>query len=124
MPTQSPRHIGQAAELTALHFLKRKGLQIVTRNYHCRYGEIDLIMRDGEDIVFIEVRSRCRSDYGTAAETVNDRKKRKLIKTATHFLQKNGLLYKVSSRFDIVAIHQTEQQMKLDWIVNAFTVER
>lgn len=124
MTTPSTRHVGQAAELTALQFLKRNGLRIITRNYHCPYGEIDLIMRDREDIVFIEVRSRSRIDYGTAAESVNGRKKRKLIKAATHFLQKNGLLYKVSSRFDVVAIHQTDQQTKLDWIVNAFTVER
>jgi putative endonuclease len=78
-------------------------------------------MRDREDIVFIEVRSRCRIDYGTAADTINQRKQRKLIKSATLFLQKCGLLYKVSSRFDVIAIQQTCAEIKLDWIVNAFT---
>lgn len=121
MPKQTTQSLGLAAEEQALRYLERKGLQLITKNFHCRLGEIDLIMRDGEDIVFIEVRSRGRMDYGTASDSINKRKQGKLIKSATLFLQKCGLLYKVSSRFDVIAIHQTCHEMQLEWIINAFT---
>lgn len=111
---------GQSAEQKARLFLQTKGFRFVEQNYTCRYGEIDLIMRDRDDIVFVEVRSRSRIDYGHAAETINGSKQTKLIKTATHFLQKKEWLYKVSSRFDIVALQLVAGKWQLDWIKNAF----
>jgi putative endonuclease len=80
-------------------------------------------MRDGNDIVFIEVRSRSRTDYGSASETINKSKQRKIIKTAIHFLQNNQWLYKVNSRFDIIALQLIANKWQLDWIKNAFFVE-
>lgn len=116
----STRQQGHAAENTAAHFLQEKGLLCVTQNYHCHFGEIDLIMRDGDDIVFVEVRSRSRVDYGHAAETVNRGKQKKLIKTAMHFLQRMKWLNKVHSRFDVIAIEWGHGQPQLEWIKNAF----
>ena len=113
--------IGKSAEEQACKFLLAEGLELLQKNYRCFHGEIDLIMRDKEDIVFVEVRSRSRTDYGRASESINVNKKKKLIKTATHFLQIKDWLYKVNSRFDVVAIHFQPGNMELEWIKNAFT---
>lgn len=115
------QQLGQQKEQEACRFLLEKGFQLLTQNYHCRHGEIDLILRDRDDIVFVEVRSRSRSDFGHASETINKKKQLKLLKTATHFLQIKGWLYKVNSRFDIVAIQQTINGWQIEWIKNAFS---
>ena len=78
---------GAAAESQALKFLKRQGLRLIERNYACRAGELDLIMLHQSTLVFIEVRSRSTSGYGSAAETINLTKQNKIRKTAAHFLQ-------------------------------------
>lgn len=111
---------GQSAEQTAARFLEGKGMQLIMQNYRCSFGEIDLIMRDRDDIVFVEVRSRSRTDYGHPAETINQGKQRKLIKTAMHFLQRKGWLNKVCSRFDVIAIEFAHDKPTLEWIKNAF----
>lgn len=114
---------GKLAEEEACRFLIAQGLQLVEQNYRCNLGEIDLIMRETEDIVFVEVRSRGRLDYGQAAESINNQKKSKLVKTATHFLQQKKWLDKVNSRFDVVSIHFLGKEKRLDWFKNAFWLE-
>lgn len=114
------KNLGEKAEQQALLFLQKQGLRLIVQNYTCYSGEIDLIMNDGIDIVFIEVRSRSRTDYGLASETITLSKQRKIIHTATHFLQKRECLYKVNSRFDIVAIQFVANKWQLEWIKNAF----
>jgi len=117
------QQIGKEAENNACHFLQKKGLQLLMQNYRCYYGEIDLIMMDKGDVVFVEVRKRKCIDYGNAFETVNHSKRKKLIKTAMHFLQMKKWMHKVNSRFDIIAIHPVENIMQIEWIKNAFLVE-
>ncbi len=112
--------IGQAAERLACEFLQKKGFRLLEENYRCYYGEIDLIMSDQDDIVFVEVRSRRRIDFGNAIDSINANKKEKLLKTATHFLQLKKWLHKVNSRFDVIAIHPIAGKMQLEWIKNAF----
>lgn len=114
---------GKQAELNACEYLQTKGLRLLVQNYRCNRGEIDLIMQDQDDIVFIEVRSRNRVDYGNALESITKNKINKLIKTATYFLQQKKWLYKVNSRFDIVVIHPITGRLHLEWIKNAFTVD-
>ena len=114
---------GKQAELDACRFLQANGLRLLQQNFNCHYGEIDLIMQDQDDIVFVEVRYRCRTDYGNALESVNNRKINKLIKTAKHFLQMKTWLYKINSRFDVIAIHPVAGKMQLEWIKNAFLVD-
>lgn len=116
-------YLGKQAELAACSYLEAKGFRLLKKNYRCYLGEIDLIMQDLDDIVFVEVRSRSRFDYGNASESIDKRKKSKLIKTATHFLQTKSWLYKVHSRFDVVAIHYVDNKMNLEWIKNAFWLE-
>lgn len=123
MASYNTQALGKLAEQAACEYLQTKGMRLLTQNYRAAAGEIDLIMQDKEDIVFVEVRSRSRTDYGSAAETINQIKKRKLIKTAMHYLQIKNCLYKVHSRFDVVAIHHHGDTMQIDWIKNAFLTE-
>ena len=106
---------GTAAEDLACQYLEAQGLTLLKRNYRCRIGELDLIMQDGDYLVFVEVRSRHDSCHGTPAETITKTKQRRLIKTAAHYLQKTRA--DAPCRFDVVAVHQTDH---LEWIKNAF----
>jgi putative endonuclease len=115
---------GKQAETQACSFLEQNGLKLLCKNYQCYHGEIDLIMQDKDHIVFVEVRIRHRDDYGSALESINNRKIQKLIKAATQFLQWKKWLYRVSSRFDVVTLQWVNDSIKLDWIKNAFTVDR
>ncbi len=113
------KQTGDLGEQKACDFLQAKGLRLVTRNFRCMYGEIDLIMQDNNDIIFIEVRSRQHSDYGSAVESVTTSKQKKLIRAATYFLQKRKWYNKVNCRFDIIGISQNQ----FEWIKNAFSTE-
>ena len=107
---------GLIAEQLAYNYLIAQGLQPITNNYQCRVGEIDLIMRDGSFIVFIEVRSRTAKTFGSAAASISLVKQQKILKTAAYFL-----MYKyqdVPSRFDVLSIDGKNQ--KINWIKNAF----
>jgi putative endonuclease len=117
------QQIGQLAEQQACDYLQSQGLRLLQQNYRCYCGEIDLIMQEQNNIVFIEVRSRRRIDFGSAVESITLSKRKKLIRTATHFLQMKKWLYKVDSRFDIIAIHPIDGKIQLEWLKNAFTVD-
>ena len=119
--TTIQRTIGNQAEDYALKFLTQKGLRLLERNFTCYFGEIDLIMKDTEHIVFVEVRRRARSSFGNAAESVTPAKIKKLIRSATIYLQWHKCLNKVHSRFDVVAIDSTGNEINLTWLKNAFT---
>ncbi len=121
--TRTAREIGLHAEQHACDFLLVKGFTLIQKNFSCYHGEIDLIMRDQDHIVFVEVRSRNRSDFGNALESISLTKRKKLIKTATIFLQKKQWLYKFTSRFDIVTIQHKGNQLELNWVKNAFYAE-
>lgn len=118
------QQIGDEAEEAASQFLQAKGYKLLETKYRCFCGEIDLIMQDQEDIVFVEVRLRQHTEFGSAAESVNSKKMNKLVKTATFYLQAKRWLHKRNSRFDVIAIHPMAGKMQLDWIKNAFTVDK
>lgn len=115
--------MGQKAETLAYQFLQKQGLILIEQNFYCYFGEIDLIMNDQEDIVFVEVRSRSRNDYGSALESINHKKITKLRKTAKYFLQQKKCLYSKTSRFDVVTVDRTNEEGKINWIKNAFWIE-
>jgi putative endonuclease len=106
---------GQAAEELAASFLTAQGLTEIQRNYRVRSGEIDLIMRDGEHLVFIEVRYRNSRRYGGAAASVTPTKQTRLARAAQHFLLQHG--HDLPCRFDVVAI---DGQQRPTWIKDAF----
>ena len=109
---------GTAAEDLALHYLEVRGLVLVTRNFRCRTGELDLIMRDGEQLVFVEVRSRRNSRYGTPAESVTRTKQQRLLRAAAFYLQRQHL--DLPCRFDVVAILEPSGEPQVEWIRDAF----
>ncbi|WP_443088781.1 YraN family protein [Vibrio sp. M250220] len=119
MPTNKREH-GQHYEAAAQKYLTGCGLSLIERNFLAKAGEIDLIMRDGTTIVFVEVRYRKSQSFGHAAETVTPSKIRKLIKTANVWLMKSGLsVYSTDFRFDLVAIHNHGHQ--IEWLKNVIT---
>ncbi len=107
---------GDLAEKLALDFLLSQGLRLVMQNFHSRFGEIDLIMRDKDSYVFVEVKQR-NTGFTNAIESITIQKQRKLVKTAQYFLLKLG--QDVSCRFDAVVINQFKQ---LEWLKNIITL--
>ena len=108
---------GREAERCAETFLLRQRLRLLERNYRCRFGEIDLIMQDGEMLVFVEVRLRTSLIFGGAAASITSFKQAKLLRTARHYLA--GLRMAPPCRFDAVLLSgQSGEEM--EWIKNAF----
>lgn len=107
--------LGKFAENRAESMLSAAGLCILHRNYRCRQGEIDLIAQDGDTLVFVEVRSRSRRDYGSAAESITSAKQRRIIAAAKHFLA--TLPRTPACRFDVVTMDAGGEPA---WIRSAF----
>jgi len=103
---------GEAAEDAALAYLRAQGLRLVERNFCCRGGEIDLILRDGEVLVFVEVRARASASHGGAAASITPAKQRRLVTAAQVYLQRLGT--PPPCRFDVVAIDGGQ----LQWLRN------
>lgn len=115
----APHVRGREAEQMAQRYLENQGLHFVTRNFRCTRGEIDLIMRHGDSLVFVEVRARRNDHFGSGADSVDARKQAKLNAAASIYLQQhpqaNG-----ACRFDVVAISFASDPPQLDWIPDAF----
>lgn len=116
---RTTRQIGAEAEDLAIGHLEKKGLILLTRNYHCRRGEIDLIMQDGNFLVFIEVRYRKNNRYGSAAESVTRQKQQRLLTTAEYYLQNENYNADNACRFDVITL-SGQQNPQIDWIKDAF----
>ncbi len=110
--------IGSLAEQRAREYLTLQGLQWVESNYRCRMGDLDLIMRDNDYLVFIEVRARTSNAFGGAMASVTHSKRQKLIKTASLYLMANKLYDKQPIRFDVLSLEGMPPRMS--WIKNAF----
>lgn len=117
------RAAGTALEQLAARWLSARGLQLIECNYHCRLGEIDLVMRDSGTLVFVEVRYRSHNSFMNPVTSVDVRKQRKLVRAATVYLQHHGLTDQAPCRFDILGIHRRAEDRSLhfDWIVNAIS---
>ncbi len=107
--------LGKFAENRAERLLAAAGLRILRRNYRCRHGEIDLIALDGNALVFVEVRSRGRQDFGNAAESITLAKQRRIIAAARHYLAE--LPHMPACRFDVVTLDAGGEPA---WIKSAF----
>lgn len=112
---------GSSAETLAQRHLERQGFNLVTRNFRCKTGEIDLIMKDRDMLVFVEVRYRRETDLGSPLETITAAKQRKLTRTAQFFLQQHFGDRWPACRFDAVGIvGELEASPAIEWIANAF----
>lgn len=116
-PTQTS---GRHGEDLAHDYLLSQGLSSLKRNYRCRRGEIDLVMQEGQTIVFIEVRMRRSTRFGSAEESIDWRKQQKIIATALHFLHARRLDYS-PVRFDVLTLRGGEGRAQIRWIRNAFS---
>ena len=125
MPVWQLRKIrpeGARAEKQALRYLKQQGLRLVTHNFACRQGEVDLIMLEKEALVFIEVRFRASQAFGGSVSSITVRKQQKIRKAAAQFLQHHTSHRHRHCRFDAVTISADDdnRQNRLEWIKGAF----
>ena len=112
---QAPTTGGQAEDLAA-EYLRHQGLRILERNYRCRQGELDLICRDGNTVVFVEVRLRQSAQHGGAAASVTHKKRQRIVKAARHWLSQQAAS---PCRFDCVVLDQLTPEA-ITWIRHAF----
>jgi len=115
--------LGEATENAAFAWLQRQGLVGIEKNFRCRGGEIDLIMLHRDELVFVEVRLRSRTDFGSGAESVTPRKQQRIICAAHYFLAMHARWRNYPCRFDVVAAATTNQQRDWQWLQNAFLAE-
>nr|WP_314574726.1 YraN family protein [uncultured Pseudomonas sp.] len=122
MTSDNTRQIaGREAEALALRHLQQQGLQLITQNWSCKRGELDLVMLDGDTVVFVEVRYRRHAGWGGALESVDFRKQQKLTLAAQWFLQTELKWADSPCRFDVVAINgDPGTKPALSWLQNAF----
>ncbi|RRV06049.1 YraN family protein [Pseudomonas sp. v388] len=112
---------GREAEAYALLYLQQQGLQLITRNWLCKRGELDLVMLDGDAVVFVEVRYRRHSEWGGAMGSVDFRKQERLILAAQLFLQQEPQWADHPCRFDVIAVDgDPHDAAPLNWVQNAF----
>jgi len=114
------RERGSHWEQVAESFLNGRGLKTLARNYYTRCGEIDLVMQDGNILVFTEVRYRVSDGHGSGADSVTRTKQRRIINAASRFLQRHPSEASRPCRFDVVSIGAQEGRTLLNWIRNAF----
>ncbi len=119
--------LGKTYEQVAMAYLSQQGLQLMQHNFTSRFGEIDLIMKQKDVLVFVEVKFRSYNDFGSGLESITFRKQKKLITTAHHFLNRYRQYQNAPCRFDVLAIkprdnntNATLEDYHFDWIENAF----
>ena len=115
LPGGDGQNSGRLAEDLAARFLERHGLAVVARNFRCRGGELDLVCRDANTLVFVEVRLRRNAAYGGAAESITARKQRRVVLAARHYLATHRQSER-ACRFDCVLLDGE----KIDWLRDAF----
>jgi putative endonuclease len=113
---------GRSGEALAEEYLSRKGMVVLARNYRCRAGEIDLVLRDGDTVVFVEVKERTGRSHGSAVEAVTWSKRRKIARAARVFAAEHGLSDALL-RFDVVAIDWDASGPRLRHDESAFGLE-
>lgn len=113
---KNKRGTGAEYEQKAAEYLESRGYEILCRNFRCRIGEIDLIARDGSYLVFVEVKYRVNARMGEPKEAVDDRKQRKISRTAAYYCMRHGISPERPCRFDVAAFTQGKWEI----IQNAF----
>lgn len=112
------RALGQRMETLACHYLEQQGLQLQARNYHARYGELDLIMTEQDMCVFVEVRYRRHTQHGSPLDSVTPYKQRRLILAAQHYLMQHTL--DMPCRFDVIGLSGLPHIPHITWARHAF----
>lgn len=113
------QNLGTAGEQLAARFLQKQGMKILERNVRTRLGEIDLVCRDGDTIVFVEVKTRSSNRYGSGSEAVGIRKQNRLVRLAQAYLGSRQL-ESTAVRFDVVSVQLAAGQPSIEHIPGAF----
>ena len=116
------KELGKQGEEIAIRFLKKKGYRILLRNYVCKMGEMDIIAREKDTLVFVEVKTRTSTEFGPPQLAVNSRKQRQLSKVALNYLNEKRLK-DVKARFDVVAILLRQKGEEIELIRDAFDLQ-
>ena len=111
---------GEAAEKIAENYLSDNGLRLVTKNFHCKAGEIDLIFWDQNCLVFTEVRARTNTHFAYPVETIDYHKQKKIILTAEFFLLRFAQCANHACRFDVIGVDFSTAPPRIEWIKDAF----
>lgn len=121
MNPRLPRiNIGEFGEAEACHFLKKKGFKILERNFRCPGGEIDIVARSGNLVLFVEVKARTSIEYARPEEGVGFRKRQNLKKAARYYVHEHPA-GECEYRFDVISVIVTDSlKAELEWIQNAF----
>lgn len=114
---------GENAEQAACEFLLAKHFKLIERNIRFTFGEIDLLMQDGKELVFVEVRFRRDATFGGGVESVTASKQKKLAKAAQAWLLKNEKWSQHSCRFDVIGVDWHQEAFRFDWVKDAFTLD-
>ena len=114
--------IGKTGEKQAARYLESNGISILTMNYYTPYGEIDIIGKKGDLLIFCEVKTRTSQKFGFPEESITAKKKNALINSSLFYLQKHDLLDS-SWRIDVISILKKGHTAQYDWIKNAVTGE-
>ena len=117
--TRGRMDLGKWGEDLAIRKVKKLGYRCIARNYRCPLGEVDLIARDGDTLVFVEIKTRRGRSLAYAKEAVNQRKRRQLSKVALAYMKSNGL-EDARARFDVVAINVNGGDRQIEVVRNAF----
>jgi putative endonuclease len=120
MTIKTTKQSGKEAEDIAAEYLSKRTLKLISRNFHCRFGEIDLIALDKETLVFIEVRYRKNEHYLATIETIDKHKCKKIVITSEYYLNKHKKYQSHFCRYDVIAITGALDEPVIEWIKNAF----
>lgn len=133
--TENANELGHWAEQQALIYLQQFQYECVAQNYHSRYGEIDLIVKRQNELIFVEIKARSAGSYAESCEVITRSQQRKIIKTAQQFLQKNPDYEDFDCRFDVICFDFPQKiakkvqpdfsklQYDQQWIEHAFTLD-
>lgn len=123
MAATEKRATGDAFEDAALRCMQHAGLSLLARNFNTRHGELDLVMRDRDTVVFAEVRYRKRGGFGDAVASVTASKRSRLVSAARLFLQAHPRLAHQSCRFDVLAFDGSPDAAECTWLRAAFDAD-
>jgi putative endonuclease len=114
---------GRIAERLARRFLEERGLRLLVCNYSCRYGELDLVMRQRQRLIIVEIRYRRDLSFMAPGESISLAKRRRIARATLHFIQHNPRYQSQPVRFDVVSLSGPLEDSRIDWIPGAFTAD-
>lgn len=115
------QRLGKAGEDAVCRHILQNGMRVRARNYRAGKGEIDLVAQDGDTLVFIEVKTRTSTVYGTAAEAVGYKKQQMLLRTAQYFIAQQNA-HNIAVRFDVAEVYAQGSSLRIEYIKDAFTL--